>query len=97
MIGTSITTTLGLLLAAINLATPVAPNPDDNFQLIKVADGVYAAIARPGGLASGNAGFIVGDGGVLVVDTFFAPIAVEELLTEISKLTQQPIKYAVNT
>ena len=70
---------------------------EDDFQLVKVADGIYAAIAKPGGLASGNAGFIVGDGGVLIVDTFFTPTAVEELISEIATQTKQPIKYAVNT
>ena len=65
--------------------------------MVKVAEGVYAGIAKPGGLASGNAGFIIGDGGVLIVDTFFTPVAVEELIGEIGKLTNQPIKYAVNT
>ncbi|MCU1267358.1 MAG: metallo-hydrolase superfamily containing SoxZ/Y [Acidobacteria bacterium] len=70
---------------------------EDDFQLVKVAEGVYAAIAKPGGLASGNAGFVAGDHGVLIVDTFFTPIAVEELISEIGKLTPQPIRYAVNT
>jgi cyclase len=69
----------------------------DDFTLTKVADGVFAAIAKPGGLASGNAGFIVGDGGVLIVDTFLTPVAIEELIAEIRKQTNQPIKYAVNT
>ena len=69
----------------------------DDFQLFKVAEGVYAAIAKPGGLASGNAGFIVCDGGVLVVDTFLTPVAAEELIGEITAQTKQPIKYAVNT
>src|SRR3989449_11725724 len=87
---------IGLTLPC-ELRTAAAPKAEDDFQLVKVADGVYAAIARPGGLASGNAGFIVGDGGVLVVDTFFTPVAVEELVGEIEKLTQQPINYAVNT
>ena len=85
------------LLAAIGIARPATPKAEDDFQLVKVADGVYAAIAKPGGLASGNAGFIVGDSGVLVVDTFFTPVAVEELIAEIGKLTTQPIKYVVNT
>ena len=30
--------------------TLTAPKAEDDFQLIKVADGVYAAIAKPGGL-----------------------------------------------
>jgi glyoxylase-like metal-dependent hydrolase (beta-lactamase superfamily II) len=48
-------------------------------------------------LAGGNAGFIVGDGGVLMVDTFTTPAGVEELIGEIEKLTKQPVKYAINT
>jgi cyclase len=94
----SIMTTIGLaLLTGVGMARPAAPKAEDDFQLVKVAEGVYAAIAKAGGLASGNAGFIVGDGGVLIVDTFLTPVAVEELISEIGKLTPQPIKYAVNT
>ncbi len=100
----AIVTIVGLaLLGAFGMASPaipdteVAPKAEDDFQLVKVADGVFAAIAKSGGLASGNAGFIVGDSGVLIVDTFFTPVAVEELIGEIGKITQQPIKYAVNT
>jgi glyoxylase-like metal-dependent hydrolase (beta-lactamase superfamily II) len=74
-----------------------APKSDDDFQLIKVADGVYAAIAKPGGLASGNAGFVIGDEGVLIFDTFGTPAALEELIGEIQKLTKLPIKFAVNS
>ena len=70
---------------------------EDDFTLTKVSDGIYAAIAKAGGVASGNAGFVVGDEGVLVVDTFFTPIAVEELIESIGSETKQPIKYAINT
>lgn len=73
------------------------PKAEDDFQLVQVADGIYAAIAKAGGLASGNAGFIISDDGVLIIDTFFTPYAMEELIAEIAKKTQQPIKYAVNT
>ena len=74
-----------------------SPKAEDDFQLIKVADGVYAAIAKPGGLASGNAGFVIGDDGVLIFDTFSTPAALEELLSEIQALTKLPIKFAVNS
>lgn len=77
--------------------TSAAPKAEDDFQLIKVADGVYAAIAKPGGLASGNAGFVIGDEGVLIFDTFYTPAALEELIGEISALTKLPIKFAVNS
>src|SRR5438046_3996286 len=74
-----------------------APKAEDDFDLVKVADGVYAAIAKPGGLASGNAGFIIGDEGVLVFDTFFTPAAVTELIETIESQTKLPIRYAVNS
>src|SRR5213078_1841022 len=73
------------------------PKAADDFELVKVADGVYAAIAKPGGLASGNAGFVIGDDGVLIFDTFFTPVAIEELIAEIQSLTKLPIKFAVNS
>src|SRR5437016_2010302 len=74
-----------------------APKAEDDFQLVKVAEGVYAAIAKPGGLASGNAGFVIGDDGVLIFDTFLTPVAMEELIGEIQSLTKLRIKYAVNS
>ncbi|HET7376627.1 MAG TPA: hypothetical protein VFK30_07965, partial [Anaerolineae bacterium] len=69
---------VGLLVFAATAHTSsprVAPAPkaEDDFQLVKVTDGIYAAIAKPGGLASGNAGFVIGDDGVLIFDTFFTP------------------------
>ncbi len=70
---------------------------EDDFQLVKVADGVYAAIAKSGGLASGNAGFVIGNDGVLIFDTFSTPAAIEELISEIQTLTKLPIKFAVNS
>src|SRR3989454_9967813 len=87
---------IGLTLPC-ELRTAPAQKAEDDFQLVKVADGVYAAIAKPGGLASGNAGFVVGDQGVLVFDTFFTPEAIEELVGEIQVLTKAPIKFAVNS
>ena len=86
------------LAALTSLPKAIAsPKAEDDFQLIQVADGVYAAIAKPGGLASGNAGFVIGDDGVIVFDTFFTPAAIEELIGEIQKVTNKPIKYAVNS
>src|SRR5438270_12628499 len=95
----SLTLVLTAILSGLGRPTAAssAAEPQDDFQLVKVADGVYAAIAKSGGLASGNAGFIVGDGGVMIVDTFFTPAAIEELIAEIQKQTAQPIRYAVNT
>ena len=73
------------------------PKAEDDFQIVRVADGVYAAIAKSGGVASGNAGFVIGNDGVLIFDTFSTPVAIEELITEIQSLTKVPIKFAVNS
>src|SRR6266487_4108179 len=101
---TAILSIVGLLMMslipithAVTVSTKPAPTAEDDFQIVKVADGVYAAIARPGGLASANAGFVIGDDGVLIFDTFFTPTAIEELIGEIQSLTKLPIKYAVNS
>ncbi len=92
---------LAALIATVVLfcATPMLAQSkqNDDFQLVKVADGVYAAIAKSGGLASGNAGFVIGGDSVLVFDTFFTPAAIKELISEIRTLTKLPIKYAVNS
>jgi glyoxylase-like metal-dependent hydrolase (beta-lactamase superfamily II) len=92
-----ITIGIGLVVIPSLPTTTAAPKAEDDFTLVQVADGVYAAIAKPGGLASGNAGFIIGDDGVVIFDTFFTPVAIEELIGEIQKLTNKPIKYAVNS
>jgi glyoxylase-like metal-dependent hydrolase (beta-lactamase superfamily II) len=83
------------VLAFVFVVPP--PKAEDNFTLVKVNEGVYAAVAKSGGLASGNAGFVVGDEGVLLVDTFFTPEAIEDLIAVIGTETKQPIKYALNT
>ena len=93
---------IGLTVATVSVPpTPfkasATPKAEDDFQLVKVAEGVYAAIAKPGGLASGNAGFVIGDEGVLIFDTFLTPVAIEELIAVIEAQTKLPIRYAVNS
>jgi cyclase len=59
--------------------------------------GVYAAIDGPEHKAGSNAGFVVGDDGVLVIDAFFTPDAARALVGEIRRITPKPIRYVVNT
>ncbi len=75
--------------AVAPLATP--------FELKQIGPGVYAAIDGPQGRSGSNAGFIVGDDGVVVVDAFFNPDAARALLAEIGKVTTKPVRYLVNT
>ena len=67
------------------------------FELQKVTDGVYAALAKPRTPINCNAAVIVYDQGVLVVDTHSRPSSAEALIAQIRKVTDQPVRYAVNT
>jgi cyclase len=73
------------------------PGAAPDFRLQKIGDGVWAAIVSDEGLAGGNAGFVIGDDGVLVIDTFQDPRPAKALLGEIRKLTPLPIRFVVNT
>jgi glyoxylase-like metal-dependent hydrolase (beta-lactamase superfamily II) len=87
---------LCLLIAAPAVAQTPPPAADAPlFDLKPIGPGVYAAIGGP--KAGSNAGFVIGDNGVLVVDAFFNPDAAKALLIEIHKLTDKPILYLVNT
>src|SRR3984957_11606263 len=74
-----------------------APAAAPDFQLQKVGNGIWAAIVNDQGLAGGNAGFVIGDDGVLVIDTFQDPRPAKALLGEIRKITKLPIRFVVNT
>jgi cyclase len=84
-----------LLLALFSSVAFCADSPD--FTIKKIGDGVYAAVATEGGKAGSNSGFIVGSNGVAVVDTFVGVAPAKDLLAEIRKITNLPIRYVVNT
>lgn len=83
-----------VLLTIAGPALAQAPLP---FVLKQVGPGVYAAIDGPDHRAGSNAGFVIGDDGVLVVDSFFNLAAARALVGEIHRLTPKPIRYLVNT
>jgi cyclase len=72
------------------------------FTLKQVGPNVWAAIGPQG---QSNAGIVIGDDGVLVIDTFItadaggnpSAEAAKQLLTEIRKLTKLPVRFVVNT
>ena len=91
-----------LALAALaTVADPVAAQRASPsalpFVLKQVGPDVYAAIDGPEHKAGSNAGFVIGDDGVLVVDAFFTLDAARALVAEIHRLTPKPIRYVVNT
>lgn len=82
-----------LPLAAISLSA--IPAAAQSFDVVKVADGVYAAIGKPG--VYSNGAFIVNDEDVLVVDTHLRPSWAHDLIAEIRKITPKPVRYVVDT
>ena len=92
-----------LALAATAFLALAAPAPAQDpsaqlpFVLKQVGPGVYAAIDGPEHKAGSNAGFVIGDDGVLVVDSFINVDAARALVGEIHRLTPKPIRYVVNT
>jgi glyoxylase-like metal-dependent hydrolase (beta-lactamase superfamily II) len=69
----------------------------DLFDLKPVADGVYAALAKPHTPINCNAAVVVYDEGVLVVDTHSRPSSAKALIADIRTVTDKPVRYAVNT
>ena len=92
---------LPALAAAVALVAPslagAAPPAGPPFTLKEIGPGIYAAIDGPEGRSGSNAGFIIGETGVVVIDAFFTPDAARALLAEIRRLTPLPVRYVVNT
>src|SRR4249919_2617797 len=84
-------------IAILFLFLPLYCVADDLFDIKPVADGVYAAIAKPAYKVNCNAAIIFLDDAVLVVDTHSKPSAARALIEQIKKLTDKPVRYVVNT
>jgi cyclase len=61
---------------------------------IEIADGVYAFIQEAGAT---NAGFIIGDEGVLVIDALMTAALAQKLMAEVRRVTTKPIRFLVYT
>ena len=87
----------GALIVFI-LLTAVAPGfagDSAHFSIIPVANGVYAVIGKNG--PNNNAAFVVTDDDVVVVDTHTRPSWAREVIGEIKKVTNKPVRYVINT
>jgi glyoxylase-like metal-dependent hydrolase (beta-lactamase superfamily II) len=85
---------LGLVLF---VATPPLAAAEQLFDIKPIVDGVYAAIAKDQYLVNCNAGIVLLEDGVLVVDTHSKPSAARALIDQIKMLTDKPVKYVVDT
>src|SRR5258706_3891915 len=69
----------------------------DLFELKKVADGVYAAIAAPQYKVNSNAAVILTNDGVVVVGSHSKPSAARFVYQQIQAVTNTPVQKIVNT
>ena len=68
------------------------------FDIERVAEGVYCALARAQAEINSNAAIFVNSRDVLVVDTHSKPSAAASLIAQIKKeITPHPVRYVVNT
>ena len=82
------------------LSSPVfAKSQKQKFEIVKVANGVYAAIRTepPGLTVNANSVFIINDNDVMVVDTTLTPGSARETIAALRKLTSKPVRYVINT
>jgi glyoxylase-like metal-dependent hydrolase (beta-lactamase superfamily II) len=89
-----------LCLLVLILSTPlVAFGQSEKFEMVKVADGVYAAIRRepPGFAVESNSVLIICDQDAVVVDAQSNAASTKEVLAAFRKLTTKPVKYVINT
>jgi len=69
----------------------------DTFELKKVGDGVWAAVAAARYKVNSNAAVIETNDGVIVVDTHSKPSAAQSLYKDIQGVTKKPVKKIINT
>jgi cyclase len=89
---------VGLTLGAAGVSGTQL-RPKSPFTLKVIGPGVWAAIDNPRAQApsAANAGFVIGDDGVAVIDTFANIESAKQLLAKIRKVTNLPIRFVINT
>jgi cyclase len=70
---------------------------DAKFEIHKVADGVWAAVAEPAYKVNCNTAIIENSDGVMVVDTHSKPSAARVIVDTLRDITKKPVRYVVNT
>lgn len=90
---------LCLCLFFVAAAPRAAFGQAGNFELVKLAEGVYVARrTEPAGLTvNANSVFIINEADVVVVDATLTPGTAREELAALRKLTDKPVRYVVNT
>jgi glyoxylase-like metal-dependent hydrolase (beta-lactamase superfamily II) len=86
---------LALAIGLFGLLAGLASAQAQFWDVTPVADGVYAAIGKNG--AFGNCAVVVNQDDVLVVDGSMRPSWARDLVLQIQRITDKPLRYVVNT
>lgn len=73
------------------------PGLPELFDIEKVAEGVYAAIAKPLPLLNCNAAIFEREKDLLMFDAHSRPSAVVSLVSQLRRITKKPVRYIVNS
>src|SRR6185295_13061713 len=69
----------------------------DTFELKKVGDGVWAAVAAARYKVNSNAAVIETNDGIIVIDTHSKPSAAQALYKDIQGVSKKPVRKVINT
>ncbi len=87
-----------LFLIIISFTTSIYPqnNIAANFEIQEIGKNIYAVIRKdpPGLMCDGNSVIIINKDHVVIVD---APEASNEIIKELKKMTDKPVRYVINT
>lgn len=88
-----------LLLVVCSFLLPPPLVAEEAFEIVPVADGVYAALGRPDAPMRivCNAAVIINQDDILMVDTHMTPSAARALQAQIKSFSDKPVRYVVNT
>ena len=90
---------LAAIFTSAGIASRAENAPKHSYQTVRIAEGVVAFIASESntGIVSGNCIAIIGEDGVLVVDSTSFPSQARQIIAEIKQMTNQPIRFLVHT
>src|SRR3954468_9357201 len=91
----------GTRMLALLLAAALSPDYESiiAYDTVQLAPGVVSFLQhrKDTAVVSGNSTVIVGDDGVLVVDSGHFPEATRRIIADVRKLTPKPVRWVVNT